>query len=79
MAKLRKCPYCGESVEIGLSSVSKSYYKISQLCNMGRVYICVTDEDPDVVADVWNGEYVSNYKTNFRTQNDTNIGEDLDD
>lgn len=89
MAKLRKCPYCGDSVDIALSEVSKTYYKISHLCNGGRVYICVTDEDPDVVADVWNGKRVSNYKTNLGAvdvNNDmliqegpTVIGEELDD
>ena len=89
MAKLRKCPYCGDSVDITLSEVSKTYYKISHLCNGGRVYICVTDEDPDVVADVWNGKNVLNYKTNFGAWNindelviqesPTIIGEELDD
>lgn len=89
MAKLRKCPYCGEPVGIELSTISKTYYKISHLCNMGRVYICVTDEDPNVVADVWNGKYVSNYKINLSAvdvindsliqEGPTIIGEELDD
>lgn len=62
MAKLRNCPFCGDNVDITLSDVQKSYYKISHLCNEGRVYLCITDEDPQVVADTWNGIYVNHYK-----------------
>lgn len=60
---LRKCPYCGGCVDISLSTVSRTFWKISHLCNEGRVYVCVTDEDKQKVIDTWNGMFVINYKT----------------